>query len=83
MSNQHTLISDDLVGFKSETILASSTKESKQLVIRTVIDPNDDNWITSEVVVIHKNKDRFITGNLAHAIEAYNEINVNTTFKPL
>lgn len=67
---KHTLNIENLIGFESITILASSTKDNKKLEIISNID--DNNNIITKLKVTVNNECKIISNNLEFAITYYN-----------
>lgn len=68
----HQLTPTDLSGFESDTILASSTKESKKLLLHSTIAP-ESKYVKTCVQVIVKDIVILETLSLKEAIEEYNK----------
>lgn len=68
---KHILHVEQLEEFESVTILASSTKDKKQLLISSAL---SDGQLVSKFVIKHHDNPTAITSSLKSAIEYYNNI---------
>lgn len=69
--NKHTLQIEQLENFESTTVLASSTKDKKMLLISSAL---SDGQLVSKFVIKHHDKPVAVTGSLSLAITHYNNI---------